>query len=109
MRLGIVQQIIQLLQKSLKKLSPEEYYELLISIKGIGPWTVENFLIFSGNNTDICPANDLGLKKGIKIIYKLKDLPSDEEVYTIAEKWRPYRSIASRYIWEVVDQKINLT
>ena len=45
----------------------------------------------------------------IKIIYKLKDLPSDEEVYKIAEKWRPYRSIASRYIWEVVDQKINLT
>ena len=73
---------------------------------GLSP---KSCLIFSGNNTDICPANDLGLKKGIKIIYKLKDLPSDEEVYKIAEKWRPYRSIASRYIWEVVDQKINLT
>ena len=87
----------------------KEAKDILCKIKGIGPWTVENFLIFSGNNTDICPANDLGLKKGIKIIYKLKDLPSDEEVYKIAEKWRPYRSIASRYIWEVVDQKINLT
>ena len=87
----------------------KEAKDILCKIKGIGPWTVENFLIFSGNNTDICPANDLGLKKGIKIIYKLKDLPSDEEVYKIAEKWRPYRSIASRYIWEVVDQKISLT
>ena len=86
-----------------------EAKDILCKIKGIGPWTVENFLIFSGNNTDICPANDLGLKKGIKIIYKLKDLPSEEEVYKIAEICRPFISIASRYIWEVVDQKINLT
>ena len=93
--------------KKISKLEEKEAKEILCSIKGIGPWTVENFLLFSGNNNDICPANDLGIKKGIKIIYNLTDLPKDEEVYQIAEKWKPFRSIASRYIWEIVDQKIS--
>jgi len=93
--------------KKISKLEEKEAKEILCSIKGIGPWTVENFLLFSGNNNDICPANDLGIKKGIKIIYNLKELPKDNEVYKIAELWKPYRSIASRYIWEIVDQKIN--
>ena len=47
------------------------------------------------------------LKKGIQKIYKLDNIPSDEEVYKISEKWRPYRSLAVRYIWEVVDQNIS--
>ena len=89
------------------KLSEKEAKDVLCKIKGIGPWTVENFLIFSGNNKDICPANDLGLKKGIKKIYNLDKLPSDDEVYSISENWRPYRSVAVRYIWEIVDQDIN--
>ena len=87
--------------------SEKEAKDVLCKIKGIGPWTVENFLIFSGNNKDICPANDLGLKKGIKKIYNLDKLPSDDEVYSISENWRPYRSVAVRYIWEIVDQDIN--
>ena len=89
------------------KLSEKEAKDVLCKIKGIGPWTVENFLIFSGNNKDICPANDLGLKKGIKKIYNLDKLPSDDEDYSISENWRPYRSVAVRYIWEIVDQDIN--
>ena len=93
--------------KNISMLEEKEAKEILCSIKGIGPWTVENFLLFSGNNDDICPANDLGIKKGLKIIYNLNDLPKDEEVYQIAEKWKPFRSIASRYIWEIIDQKIS--
>ncbi|MDG2101822.1 MAG: hypothetical protein P8K05_05715 [Dehalococcoidia bacterium] len=93
--------------KNISMLEEKEAKEILCSIKGIGPWTVENFLLFAGNNDDICPANDLGIKKGLKIIYNLKDLPKDEEVYQIAEKWKPFRSIASRYIWEIIDQKIS--
>ena len=89
------------------KLSEKEAKDVLCKIKGIGPWTVENFLIFSGKNKDICTANDLGLKKGIKKIYNLDKLPSDDEVYSISENWRPYRSVAVRYIWEIVDQDIN--
>ena len=53
------------------------------------------------------PYLNLGIKKGLKIIYNLNDLPKDEEVYQIAEKWKPFRSIASRYIWEIIDQKIS--
>jgi 3-methyladenine DNA glycosylase/8-oxoguanine DNA glycosylase len=91
----------------ISKMEESKAKKILCEFKGIGPWTVENFLIFTGNNQDICPANDLGIKKGIQKIYKLDNVPSDEEVYSISEKWRPYRSLAVRYIWEVVDQNIN--
>ena len=80
-----------------------EAKKILCEIKGIGPWTVENFLLFTGENKDICPANDLGVKKGIKKIYKLDDLPSDEEVYAISEKWKPWRTVACCYMWRTVD------
>jgi len=91
----------------ISSLEEKEAKKILCDIKGIGPWTVENFLIFAGNNMNICPANDLGVKKGIKKIYNLTALPTDLEVYKIAEHWKPYRSLAVRYIWEIVDQDIN--
>ena len=89
------------------KLPEQKAKDILCKIKGIGPWTVENFLLFSGKNQDICPINDLGIKKGIQIIYNLNELPSEKEVMEIASKWKPYRSLASRYLWEIVDQDIN--
>ena len=89
------------------KLHEQKAKDILCKIKGIGPWTVENFLLFSGKNQDICPINDLGIKKGIQIIYNLNELPSEKEVMEIASKWKPYRSLASRYLWEIVDQDIN--
>ena len=89
------------------KLPEQKAKDILCKIKGIGPWTVENFLMFSGKNQDICPINDLGIKKGIKIIYNLNELPSEKKVMEISSKWKPYRSLASRYLWEIVDQDIN--
>ena len=89
------------------KLPEQKAKDILCKIKGIGPWTVENFLMFSGKNQDICPINDLGIKKGIQIIYNLNELPSEKELMEIASKWKTYRSLASRYLWEIVDQDIN--
>ncbi|SVE09978.1 uncharacterized protein METZ01_LOCUS462832 [marine metagenome] len=89
------------------KLPEQKAKDILCKIKGIGPWTVENFLLFSGKNQDICPINDLGIKKGIQIIYNLNELPSEKKVMKISSKWKPYRSLASRYLWEIVDQDIN--
>ena len=89
------------------KLPEQKAKDILCKIKGIGPWTVENFLLFSGKNQDICPINDLGIKKGIQIIYKFNELPSEKKVMEISSKWKPYRSLASRYLWEIVDQDIN--
>ena len=89
------------------KLHEQKAKDILCKIKGIGPWTVENFLLFSGKNQDICPINDLGIKKGIQIIYKFTELPSEKKVMEISSKWKPYRSPASRYLWEIVDQDIN--
>ena len=89
------------------KLPEQKAKDILCKIKGIGPWTVENFLLFSGKNQDICPINDLGIIKGIQIIYNLNELPSEKKVMEISSKWKPYRSLASRYLWEIVDQDIN--
>ena len=89
------------------KLPEQKAKDILCKIKGIGPWPVENFLLFSGKNQDICPINDLGIKKGIQIIYNLNELPSEKKVMEISSKWKPYRSLASRYLWEIVDQDIN--
>ena len=89
------------------KLPEQKPKDILCKIKGTGPWTVENFLLFSGKNQDICPINDLGIKKGIQIIYNLNELPSEKKVMEISSKWKPYRSLASRYLWEIVDQDIN--
>jgi len=91
----------------ISKMEESKAKKILCEFKGIGPWTVENFLIFTGNNMDICPANDLGIKKGIQKIYKLNNLPTDKEVYEMSTKWKPYRSLAVRYIWEIVDQNIS--
>ena len=80
--------------------------DMLTEIKGIGRWTAEIFLIFGLGRKDVLPVGDLGLRKGIKIFYNLSEMPSIETVETIAEKWRPYRTIATWYIWKA-QQKSN--
>ena len=75
----------------------------LISIKGVGPWTIQMFLMFTLNRLDVFPTGDLGVQKGFKIYFKLKELPSAKEMLLRSELWRPYRTIMSIYLWKVVD------
>jgi DNA-3-methyladenine glycosylase II len=75
----------------------------LTSIKGIGVWTAEMFLIFSLNRPDILPAHDLGVRAALRDRHGLSGLPKPTECPALAESWRPYRSIASWYIWQNVD------
>ena len=84
-------------------LSNQEIYNKLISIKGIGSWTINMFLMFTLHRTDILPFNDLGIKKGFKILYNLNDLPSEKFMIEKSKKWHPYESIASMYLWKIVD------
>lgn len=84
----------------MRNLSDEQVIEELIQVRGIGRWTAEMFLIFSLGRLDVLPVGDLGLKKGIKKLYNLEELPSENKMKKIAEKWRPYRTVATWYLWK---------
>jgi len=85
------------------KYSDEYLRKELIKIKGIGPWTIDMFLMFTMHRTDILPVGDLGIKKAFQILYKLKELPSKELMIEMSAKWKPYRTIACCYLWYLVD------
>ena len=81
----------------------DKVMELLTSIKGIGPWTAEMILMFSLGRQDIFSKGDLGLRKGIMRLYKLKKMPSDSFMDKLAKAWSPYRTYAARVLWRVAD------
>jgi DNA-3-methyladenine glycosylase II len=80
--------------------SDEQVIEVLTDVKGIGRWTAEMFLIFSLGRLNILPVGDLGLKKGIQLMYSLKKLPEKEQIEQLAESWKPYRTVATWYLWK---------
>ncbi len=81
------------------KMSDEEIIQSLIPVKGIGRWTAEMFLIFVLNRPDLLPVDDLGVRKGIQKVYGLRSKPSAAKMMEIAEKWRPWRTVGSWYMW----------
>src|SRR5579864_4635008 len=81
------------------KLSDEELIERLVSVRGIGAWTVEMFLIFRLGRPDVLPIHDLGVKKGWSVAYGKKHMPTPKELLAFGERWRPYRTVASWYMW----------
>jgi len=86
--------------RSLSKLSDDEVVEQLTETKGIGRWTAEMFLMFSLGRMDVLPVGDLGLKKAVQLLNSASELPTADEIEKIAEKWRPYRTIATWYLWK---------
>jgi len=86
--------------RSLSKLSDDEIVEQLTQVKGIGRWTAEMFLIFSLGRMDVLPVGDLGLKKGVQLLNSSAKLPTPDEIEELAEKWRPYRTVATWYLWK---------
>jgi DNA-3-methyladenine glycosylase II len=86
----------------LHKLSNEEVIALLTRIKGVGKWTVEMILMFTLAREDVFALDDLGLRKGVVKLYKLKETDKKalyEKIESISRKWSPYRTYASRYLW----------
>ncbi|WP_458188952.1 DNA-3-methyladenine glycosylase family protein [Haladaptatus sp. NG-WS-4] len=77
----------------------EEVVELLTEIKGVGDWTARMFLLFVLEREDILPLGDLAVRRGIEQLYGDGEELTRDEMRDIAEAWRPYRSIATRYIW----------
>ncbi|MGA8767106.1 MAG: hypothetical protein WB559_08805 [Candidatus Acidiferrales bacterium] len=85
-----------------QKLSDQELVDRLISVRGIGPWTVEMFLIFRLGRPDVLPIHDYGVQKGFAITYGKKNIPKPKELLKFGERWRPYRTVASWYMWRAV-------
>ncbi len=90
-----------------QKLSDEELVERLVSVRGIGAWTVEMFLIFRLGRPDVLPIHDLGVKKGWAITYGKKHMPKPKELLAFGERWRPYRTVASWYMWRACQRAGN--
>jgi DNA-3-methyladenine glycosylase II len=85
--------------RKLSRMSDDQVIEALVNVKGIGQWTAEMFLIFVLNRPDLLPVDDLGLREGVREIYGLKGRPAADELIAIGEPWRPFRSIATWYVW----------
>jgi DNA-3-methyladenine glycosylase II len=85
-------------------LSDDELVERLVSVRGIGAWTVEMFLIFRLGRPDVLPIHDLGVKKGWSVAYGRKHMPQPKELLKFGERWRPYRTVASWYMWRAFER-----
>ena len=89
----------------LRRMSEAEIHERLVQVRGIGEWSVHMFLMFQLGRPDVLPIKDYGIRKGFQHVYGLEDEPKPKAVLEYGERWRPYRSIASWYLWRAVDQK----
>jgi len=86
-----------------EKMSDTELVERLISVRGIGAWTVEMFLIFRLGRPDVLPIHDYGVQKGFALTYRKRRIPKPKELAKFGERWRPYRTVASWYMWRAVE------
>jgi DNA-3-methyladenine glycosylase II len=85
------------------QLDDESVIKQLVQVKGIGRWTAEMYLIFSLGRPDVLPVADLGVQQAVQRIYGLEKLPKAAEIRSIAEPWRPYRSMATWYLWRSIN------
>ncbi len=86
-----------------RRMPDDEIVERLTTVRGIGRWTVEMLLMFRLGRPDVLPVADLGVRKGFAMVYGLGELPTPAELTEHAERWRPYRSVGSWYMWRVQD------
>lgn len=91
-----------------RRLSDDEVVARLTSVRGIGRWTAEMLLMFRLRRPDVLPADDFGVRKGFKVAYGKRDLPSRKQLEEHAERWRPYRTVASWYLWRAAELELDL-
>jgi DNA-3-methyladenine glycosylase II len=90
----------RLVLDELDALPDDVVIERLIAVKGFGRWTAEMFLMFRLHRPDVLPAGDLGIVNAIQRLYRLRKRPDAKRVLKIGEAWKPYRSVASWYLWQ---------
>jgi len=87
---------------ALDALPDEEVIRELTAVKGFGRWTAEMFLMFRLHRPDVLPAGDLGIMNAIQRLYRLRKRPKPERILKMGEAWKPYRSVASWYLWQTL-------
>lgn len=94
--------------EELLALPDHEVIERLTKVKGIGVWTVHMFLIFALRRTDVLPTGDLGIRNAIRKAYGMEELPTPAQMEAMAERWRPYATVASWYLWRSLEPDANM-
>lgn len=94
----------EIILQDLGSLDDSEIMTMLTAVHGIGPWSVEMFLIFCLGRPDVFSSGDLGLLRAVEKLYGLED-PTREELTELAQKWSPYRSYAARLLWNYLDNR----
>lgn len=89
--------------EELAVMDDESIIQMLTQVKGIGRWSVQMLLIFRLNRFDVLPVDDLGVRAGIKKVYGLGELPSKQLTASLGQKWKPYCTIASWYLWRSLE------
>jgi DNA-3-methyladenine glycosylase II len=90
--------------RRLAKMTDEEIIERLVSVRGIGRWTVEMFLLFDLGRPDVWPAADYGVQKGLAKTFGKRKLPTPKQMIKLGKKFQPYRSVAAWYFWRALDK-----
>jgi 3-methyladenine DNA glycosylase/8-oxoguanine DNA glycosylase len=86
-----------------RRMDDEEVIERLVQVRGVGRWTVEMLLLFRLGRPDVLPVGDLGIRKGFARTFGVRRLPAAVTITRRAERWRPYRSVASWYLWRALE------
>jgi DNA-3-methyladenine glycosylase II len=92
-------------RRALARMKDEAIIERLVEARGVGRWTVEMFLMFTLGRPDVLPVDDYGVRLGYKIAYGRRALPKPKSLARIGERWAPYRTTASWYLWRAVDME----
>lgn len=90
---------------ALRRMPDDEIVARLTAVRGVGRWTVEMLLIFRLGRPDVLPIHDLGIQKGFQLTYGTRQRPKPERIARQGERWRPFRSVASWYLWRATDSE----
>jgi DNA-3-methyladenine glycosylase II len=83
------------------QMSDADIYAQLMEVRGVGAWTVDMLMIFTLCRPDVMPVTDYGVRKGFQVLYRKRALPSPKQLLKFSEKWRPHRSVAALYLWQI--------
>ena len=89
--------------RQIAKLSDDEIIARLTEVRGVGRWTVEMLLIFQLGRPDVLPADDFGVRTGLRLAYKKRGMPKPKELLVFGERWKPHRTTAAWYLWCAAD------
>ena len=89
--------------RQMSTMHQDDIVAALVPVRGIGRWTVEMMLMFRLGRPDVLPVDDLGIRKGAQRVDKLEEMPTPKELLARGERWGPYRTYASQYLWRIAD------